>query len=202
MLTVPLESSLGNSCGRHSVVLDMADEAKKTAGRQKIPMEKIENGKDRLITFSKRRSGIYKKACELAELCHADSAIVIFSPTQKPFSFGSPTVDSTLNRFNGIEDPLRVNGADVPAQLQGPFSAEHDEAKSQVEALRAQQRVLKKVLARSQRERWWERSVPDLAHVQAQIRWYQDLRRSLDSNLRQRDDGASGQAGPSVQEDQ
>ncbi|ESR34581.1 hypothetical protein CICLE_v10006559mg [Citrus x clementina] len=35
--------------------------AKKTKGRQKIEIKKIENEDDRLITFSKRRSGIYKK---------------------------------------------------------------------------------------------------------------------------------------------
>ncbi|ESR34579.1 hypothetical protein CICLE_v10007090mg [Citrus x clementina] len=35
---------------------------KKTKRRQKIEMKKIENEDDRLITFSKRGSGIYKKA--------------------------------------------------------------------------------------------------------------------------------------------
>lgn len=171
-------------------------DGKKTAGRRKIPMKKIEKDKDRLITFSKRRSGIYKKACELAELCHADVGIVIFSPSQKPFSFGSPTVDSVVNRFNGNQDPLVGQGAYVPDPPHVPDNAELDEAKSRVETLKARQRELRKVLAGNNGERWWEKPAQDLGHVQAQIRWYEDLRRSLDGTLRQRDDGASGSVDP------
>ncbi|XP_017192865.1 agamous-like MADS-box protein AGL62 [Malus domestica] len=39
-------------------------EAKKTRGRQKTEMKRIEKEDDRLVVFSKRRSGIYKKATE------------------------------------------------------------------------------------------------------------------------------------------
>jgi hypothetical protein len=38
--------------------------AKKTKGRQKVELKRIDNQDDRLITFSKRRSGIYKNASE------------------------------------------------------------------------------------------------------------------------------------------
>lgn len=41
-------------------------ESKKSKGRQKIEMKRIEDLDDLLISFSKRRSGIYKKASELA----------------------------------------------------------------------------------------------------------------------------------------
>ncbi|ESR34578.1 hypothetical protein CICLE_v10006588mg [Citrus x clementina] len=53
--------------------------AKKTKGRQKIEMKKIENEGGRLITFSKRRSGIYKKASELMTLTGSKIAILLFS---------------------------------------------------------------------------------------------------------------------------
>jgi pheromone receptor transcription factor len=73
------------------------DQRKKTKGRQKIEMEKIENEDDRLITFSKCRSSIYKKASELVTLCGAEVGVVIFSPARKPFSFGHPSVESVAN---------------------------------------------------------------------------------------------------------
>ncbi|XP_059637517.1 agamous-like MADS-box protein AGL29 [Cornus florida] len=74
-------------------------ENKRTRGRQKIDMKKRENEEDRLITFSKRRAGLYKKASELCSLCDADIGVVIFSPTGKPFSFAHPSMESIANRF-------------------------------------------------------------------------------------------------------
>ncbi|MBA0881261.1 hypothetical protein Goshw_016791 [Gossypium schwendimanii] len=47
----------------------MASSSKKTRGKQKIEIKKIENEDDRLISFSKRRFGIYKKISELSTLC-------------------------------------------------------------------------------------------------------------------------------------
>ena len=63
---------------------------KKTKRRQKIEMKKIENEDDRLITFSKRRSGIYKKASEFVTLTSSAIAIVVFSQSGKPYIFVSP----------------------------------------------------------------------------------------------------------------
>ncbi|OWM66259.1 agamous-like MADS-box protein AGL61 [Punica granatum] len=74
-------------------------DGRKTRGKQKIQIKKIEDENIRLITFSKRRSGIYKKACELSTLCGAQIGIVVFSPTGKPFSFGQPTIMAVLERY-------------------------------------------------------------------------------------------------------
>ncbi|XP_059666946.1 agamous-like MADS-box protein AGL62 [Cornus florida] len=71
----------------------------RTRGRQKIDMKKRENEEDRLITFSKRRAGLYKKASELCILCDADIGVVIFSPTGKQFSFAHPSIESIANQF-------------------------------------------------------------------------------------------------------
>ncbi|ESQ46607.1 hypothetical protein EUTSA_v10000432mg [Eutrema salsugineum] len=56
-------------------------------------MIKIKNENNFQITSSKRRSGLFKKASELCTLCEADIAIIVFSPSQKIFSF----VDWFLN---------------------------------------------------------------------------------------------------------
>ncbi|KAK4589276.1 hypothetical protein RGQ29_020039 [Quercus rubra] len=68
-------------------------------GRRKIEMKMVKDNSSRQVTFSKRRTGLFKKANELATLCGAEVAIVVFSPGGKPFSFGHPTVDSVSDRF-------------------------------------------------------------------------------------------------------
>ncbi|GER48839.1 MADS-box transcription factor [Striga asiatica] len=72
---------------------------RKGKGRQRIAIEKIANETNRQVTFSKRRAGLFKKASELSTLCGAESAIVVFSPSDKAHSFGNPSVDDITDRF-------------------------------------------------------------------------------------------------------
>ncbi|OVA11798.1 Transcription factor [Macleaya cordata] len=72
---------------------------KKTQGRKKIDMEKIKRRDYLQVTFSKRRNGLFKKASELCTMCGAKTAIVVYSPAGKAFSFGHPCVESTLDKF-------------------------------------------------------------------------------------------------------
>ena len=68
-------------------------------GRRKIEIKMVEDKKVRQVTFTKRRQGLFTKANELATLCGAEVAIVVFSPGGRPFSFGSPSVESVTDRF-------------------------------------------------------------------------------------------------------
>ncbi|KAK8633285.1 hypothetical protein V6N13_014131 [Hibiscus sabdariffa] len=77
----------------------MASSGKRTRGRQKVEMKVIEKQVDKMITFSKRRSGINKKISELTTLCGTDILFICFSPTGKPYSFGQPSIESVANRF-------------------------------------------------------------------------------------------------------
>lgn len=65
-------------------------------------MAKMENESNLQVTFSKRRSGLFKKASELNTLCGADIAVIVFSPGGKVYSFGHPSVELVLNRFLNI----------------------------------------------------------------------------------------------------
>jgi hypothetical protein len=56
-------------------------------GRGKIEIKRIENATNRQVTYSKRRSGIMKKAKELTVLCDAQVAIIMFSSTGKYHEF-------------------------------------------------------------------------------------------------------------------
>lgn len=57
--------------------------------RGKTELKRIENRTSRQVTFSKRRSGLLKKAFELSVLCDAEVALIIFSPTGKLYEFSS-----------------------------------------------------------------------------------------------------------------
>ncbi|XP_009601691.1 agamous-like MADS-box protein AGL62 [Nicotiana tomentosiformis] len=72
---------------------------KRSKGRQKVDMVKMQNQSNLQVTFSKRRAGLFKKASELCTLCGAEVALVVFSPGKKVYSFGHPCVDSVVDRF-------------------------------------------------------------------------------------------------------
>ncbi|KAK9119357.1 hypothetical protein Scep_017450 [Stephania cephalantha] len=72
---------------------------KRSKGRQKIEIKRIVQEESRQVTFSKRRSGLFKKASELSILCGVEVVIIVFSPLGKAFSFGVPNVDSLIDRF-------------------------------------------------------------------------------------------------------
>ena len=78
-----------------------------TQGRRKIEMTKIPNKSNLQVTFSKRRSGLFKKASELCTLCGVEIAILVFSPANKPFSFGHPGFDSVADRFLAQKPPTK-----------------------------------------------------------------------------------------------
>ncbi|CAF2044772.1 BnaA09g26550D [Brassica napus] len=84
---------------------------KKTRGRQKIDIKKVTKNEDRIITFSKRKNGIYTKLSELSILCGADVGFLIYSGSGKPFTFGSPSFDDVAQRFlHGNHHSGIING--------------------------------------------------------------------------------------------
>ncbi|TXG74697.1 hypothetical protein ES288_1Z019500v1 [Gossypium darwinii] len=93
----------------------MASSGKKTKGKQKIEIKIIENADDRLIAFSKRRIGIYKKISELSILCGGEILFIIFSPAGKPYSFGHPSVESVAKRFSNAGQHLEET-TDAPVE--------------------------------------------------------------------------------------
>ncbi|KAI8532589.1 hypothetical protein RHMOL_Rhmol11G0225300 [Rhododendron molle] len=82
-----------------ALALERATPRRTSMGRQRIAMARIENESNLQVTFSKRRSGLFKKASEIATLCGVEVVIIVFSPGHKVFSFGHPSVEEITNRF-------------------------------------------------------------------------------------------------------
>ncbi|CAA2961319.1 MADS-box transcription factor 23-like [Olea europaea subsp. europaea] len=73
-------------------------------GRGKIVIRRIDNSTSRQVTFSKRRSGLLKKAKELSILCDAQVGLIIFSSTGKLYDFASTSMKSLIERFNEVKE--------------------------------------------------------------------------------------------------
>lgn len=87
---------------------------KKTQGRKKIEIKRIENTSNKQVTFSKRRAGLFKKAGELSVLCGAHMAVIVFSSANKVFCYGHPDIHAVIESYqNGLSS---VVGADDKAQ--------------------------------------------------------------------------------------
>ena len=58
-------------------------------GRGRVQLKRIENKINRQVTFSKRRSGLLKKAHEISVHCDAEVALIVFSTKGKLFEYSS-----------------------------------------------------------------------------------------------------------------
>jgi pheromone receptor transcription factor len=76
-------------------------------GRRKIDIKRIEKKQSRLVTFSKRRQGLFSKAAQLCSSSGANIAVVIFSPHDRPYAFGHPSTDAVIERFLGSGERLK-----------------------------------------------------------------------------------------------
>ncbi|KAK2987847.1 hypothetical protein RJ640_010629 [Escallonia rubra] len=70
-------------------------------GRVKLKMQTLESTGNRQVTYSKRRSGIIKKARELSILCGIDIILLMFGPNGRPtlFSGVHSKVDEVITKF-------------------------------------------------------------------------------------------------------
>ncbi|CAH8285653.1 unnamed protein product [Eruca vesicaria subsp. sativa] len=62
-------------------------------GRGKIEIKRIENANNRVVTFSKRRNGLVKKAKEITVLCDAKVALIVFASNGKMTDYCCPSMD-------------------------------------------------------------------------------------------------------------
>ncbi|CAA7038781.1 unnamed protein product [Microthlaspi erraticum] len=88
--------------------------------RGKIEIKKIEDVTSRQVTFSKRRSGLFKKAHELSVLCDAQVAAIIFSQSGRLYEFSSSDLEKTIERYGQFSNDYFVAGRpQVESYLQG-----------------------------------------------------------------------------------
>lgn len=111
--------------------------AKKTEGRKKIEIKRIEKQSSRQVTFSKRRVGLFKKASELCILSGAQVAIVVHSNGKRVFSFGHPTADAVIDRYlsggGGDDDDARENSALQVVPNMGDYNKHYSDVSKELD---------------------------------------------------------------------
>ena len=161
--------------------------ATKSKGRQKIVMAKMSKESNLKVTFSKRRSGLFKKASELSTLCGVEIAIIVFSPGKKVFSFGYPNVEQILEKFLNAQNPSPTN-LTMLQLVQALSSArvrllntELSELLDYCEEQKKQGEELVKLSKQRQDMFWWETPVDDLRFEQLDLikTGMEDLKRNI-----------------------
>uniref|UniRef100_J3MEH1 MADS-box domain-containing protein n=1 Tax=Oryza brachyantha TaxID=4533 RepID=J3MEH1_ORYBR len=183
-------------------------------GRQRIEIRHIETKGRRQVTFTKRRSGLFKKASELSILTGARLALVVLSEARNAFCFGDPSVDAVLRCY------APVLGVDADAAARPVASSSHvhgaandgddrheelrraaEDTKSQVAAEKSRLReVAKKIAdAKADRQFWWEADVEALG--EAELPEFARALEKLMANVRRHaDDRLSGPGQPQPQQ--
>ncbi|KAK7394368.1 hypothetical protein VNO78_14894 [Psophocarpus tetragonolobus] len=102
-------------------------------GRGRVQLKPIENKTSQQVTFSKRRSGLLKKAHEISVLCDAQVALIIFSTKAKLFQYSSQrSVEDVLERYERYSHTA-LGGA--TNESQGNWSFEYMKLTAKVEVL-------------------------------------------------------------------
>ncbi|KAF5190034.1 Mads-box transcription factor, partial [Thalictrum thalictroides] len=109
-------------------------------GRGRVQLKRIENKINRQVTFSKRRSGLLKKAHEISVLCDAEVALIVFSTKGKLFEYSTDSgMDKILERYERYSYAEReFVGTD--SELQENWSLEYAKLKAKIEILQKNQR--------------------------------------------------------------
>ena len=106
--------------------------------------------------------GIFKKASELAILCGAEIAIIVYSPAGKAFTFGSPDIDFVLDKYQNI--PVNIDNEKVQKVLKSEKQYNH--VLRELEAEKKLSEELKRKETKNDQykpgEFWWKRDIENL----------------------------------------
>ncbi|GMQ03548.1 hypothetical protein CsSME_00049308 [Camellia sinensis var. sinensis] len=69
------------------------------SGKKKIEIKRVEKEGQRMVTFSKRRHGLFNIARQLRSLTGANIAILTFSPAGRLYTHGEPSFDALVDRY-------------------------------------------------------------------------------------------------------
>ncbi|KAK7269955.1 hypothetical protein RIF29_22777 [Crotalaria pallida] len=155
---------------------------KKNKGRKKIEIKKLDKDSNKQVTFSKRRTGLFKKASELCILCDVDAAIIVFSPADKLFCFGQPNVETLITRSLGRSQEFEHSISRGKSVSYDEHTREYDEA---VKKLELEKKELMTFAKDWKRGNWWNEPIDKMSVEELEqfmVAMY-ELRRKLGERL-------------------
>ncbi|KAI8824701.1 hypothetical protein BJ741DRAFT_61722 [Chytriomyces cf. hyalinus JEL632] len=79
-------------------------------GRKKIKIQRINDERNRQVTFLKRKFGLMKKAFELSVLCDCEIALIIINNNNKLVQYASTDMDKILLKYTEYSEPHESRG--------------------------------------------------------------------------------------------
>lgn len=101
VVATPAPSGSGSGTAARFAKASLLPNGKKTKGRVKIKMEYIGNKLRRYTTFSKRKTGIMKKAQELATLTGTQVMLLVASETGHVYAFATSKLRPMIGSDQG-----------------------------------------------------------------------------------------------------
>ncbi|GAV66605.1 SRF-TF domain-containing protein, partial [Cephalotus follicularis] len=136
---------------------------KESKGRQKIEIKKIEKVSHRQVTFSKRREGLFKKAGEISILCGAQTAVIVFSESEKAYSFSNPDIEIVLNRYVNANSSFENQGSTIDDPHR--FADRNDEYNEALMELEEEKKIAKEIKETKKDNDigdWWNMPIDDM----------------------------------------
>ncbi|XP_028231276.1 agamous-like MADS-box protein AGL8 isoform X2 [Glycine soja] len=129
-------------------------------GRGRVELKRIENKINRQVTFSKRRSGLLKKAREISVLCDADVALIVFSTKGKlldysnqPWNFMGEDLDSlNLRGLQSLEQQLDSALKHIRSRKNQAMNESISELQKKDRTLREHNNLLSKKIKEKEKE--------------------------------------------------
>ncbi|KAK8949616.1 MADS-box transcription factor 3 [Platanthera zijinensis] len=111
-------------------------------GRGKIEIKRIENTTSRQVTFCKRRNGLLKKAYELAILCDAEVAVIVFSTRGRVYQYSNDNIKEILEKYKKYHAQTSKSGSYVDINSQQYYQQETVRMHQQIQTLTSSNRNL------------------------------------------------------------
>nr|KYP49656.1 Agamous-like MADS-box protein AGL62 [Cajanus cajan] len=164
-------------------------------GKQKRENKKVKSNRDLLITFSKRKYGIHKKASELSTLCGAKVDILMFTSSGNWFSYGEPS-HQAMARSSDEESPIELVEVHTKSEI-NELNAKNNALMSQIYYEKKREDELDAILKTKNPRGWWEPKIQDLSREQAMeteasfVEFKKKLENELSIKHREKENNAS-----------
>ncbi|CAK8535587.1 unnamed protein product [Lathyrus sativus] len=141
----------------------MSDQKRKSTGRKKIEIKKLDKESNKQVTFSKRRQGLFKKASELCILCDVHASIIVFSGAHKLFSFGHPDTDTIINSY--VNGSLEFEGlkSEESCSIYEKYNKQYEQVLNVLEMEKKELVEVKKLARVSKIGAWWNEDIDTMS---------------------------------------
>ncbi|KAF5454298.1 hypothetical protein F2P56_023974 [Juglans regia] len=141
-------------------------------GGKKTQKKTMQGASAQQVSFSKRRSGLFKKAGELCTICAVETDNIIFSPGGKVFSCGHHSVEDVINMLGHRGKPDAVSILEAEAHQERvlcDLKKQYSDLLEQLEAEKKRGEKLEQMKKEGQVSSWFVTPIEELSFEELKI---------------------------------